>query len=68
VLATKEGRRTGFLEIPVTRYEPKIFVVALRYAPVREDEEDIVQLTFPKGFIHLRRFEGKQILILCLQQ
>ena len=51
--------------IPVTQYEPKIFVVALRYAPVREDTKDIVQQNFPKGFIHLHRFEGKSSFFAC---
>ena len=37
----------------------RIFALALRYARVREDAEDIVQQTFQKAFVYLHRFEGK---------
>jgi RNA polymerase sigma-70 factor, ECF subfamily len=58
VPAAKSGDPQAF-EIIVKRYEPKIFAVALRYARVAEDAEDIVQQTFQKAFLHLQRFEGK---------
>jgi DNA-directed RNA polymerase specialized sigma24 family protein len=64
VLATKRGDGQAFWN-PLTRYEPKILVLALRYAPVREDAKDIVQQNFPKGFIHLHRFEGKSSFFAC---
>ena len=58
VLAAKSGDEQSF-EILVKRYQPEIFAIALRYARVREDAEDIVQQTFQKAFTHLHRFEGK---------
>ena len=58
VLAAKRGDEQAF-EILVTRYQSKIFAIALRYTIVPEDAEDIVQETFQKAFIHLHGFEGK---------
>lgn len=58
VLAAKSGDEQAF-GILVTRHRRKIYVAALRYTRVAEDAEDIVQQTFQKAFIHLRRFEGK---------
>ena len=58
VLAAKRGDQHAF-GLLVKRYQRKLFRVALRYARVREDAEDIVQQTFQKAFIHLHRFEGK---------
>jgi RNA polymerase sigma-70 factor, ECF subfamily len=58
VLAAKSGDEQAF-GILVERYQPKIFAIALRYARVREDAEDIVQQTFQKAFVHLHKFEGK---------
>ena len=58
VLAAKRGDEQAF-EILVTRYQSKIFAIALRYVIVPEDAEDLVQETFQKAFIHLHGFEGK---------
>ena len=58
VLAAKRGDEDAFAVL-VKRYQRKMFAVALRYARVREDAEDIVQQTFQKAFIHLANFEGK---------
>ena len=58
VLAAKRGDEDAFAVL-VKRYQRKMFAVALRYASVREDAEDIVQQTFQKAFIHLDNFEGK---------
>ena len=58
VLAAKRGDEDAFAVL-VKRYQRKMFAVALRYARVREDAEDIVQQTFQKAFIHLDSFEGK---------
>jgi RNA polymerase sigma-70 factor (ECF subfamily) len=56
--AARGGDQQAF-GILVERYQPKIYAVALRYARVREDAEDIVQQTFKSAFVHLHRFEGK---------
>jgi RNA polymerase sigma-70 factor, ECF subfamily len=58
VLAARSGDQEAFA-ILVKRYSPKVFTVALRYARVREDAEDIVQETFQSAFLHLDKFEGK---------
>src|SRR5215470_1397064 len=58
VLAAKRGDEDAFGML-VKRYQRKMFAVALRYASVREDAEDIVQQSFQKAFIHLDNFEGK---------
>jgi RNA polymerase sigma-70 factor, ECF subfamily len=57
-LAAKHGDERAF-GILFERYQPKIFVVAMRYTRVRQDAEDVVQQTFQKAFIHLHAFEGK---------
>ena len=58
VLTAKRGDEHAF-GVLVKRYRRKVFAVALRYARVREDAEDIVQQTFQKAFIHLHSFEGR---------
>jgi RNA polymerase sigma-70 factor, ECF subfamily len=58
VAAAKRGDELAF-ETLVRRHRPRIFALALRYARVREDAEDIVQQTFQKAFVYLHRFEGK---------
>lgn len=40
-------------------HRQQIMRVVLRYARVREDAEDIVQQSFHKAFMYLRRVEGK---------
>jgi len=58
VAAAKNGDRKSF-EILVERHEQRIFFVVQRIARTREDAEDVVQQTFQKAFIHLRKFEGR---------
>src|ERR1700730_1324993 len=58
VAAGKNGDRKSF-EILVERHEQKLFFVVQRIARTREDAEDVVQQTFQKAFIHLRKFEGR---------
>lgn len=58
VIAAKNGDEQAF-ETLFTRYRQKILGVVLRYARVREDAEDIVQQSFQKAFVYLRKFEGK---------
>jgi RNA polymerase sigma-70 factor, ECF subfamily len=58
VAAAKSGDKLAF-ESLFKRHQRRIFVLALRYTRVREDAEDVVQLTFLKAFVHLQNFEGK---------
>lgn len=58
VAAAKRGDELGF-ESLAKRHQRRIFALALRYTRIREDAEDIVQETFKKAFVHLRKFEGK---------
>jgi RNA polymerase sigma-70 factor (ECF subfamily) len=58
VAAAKRGDELA-LETLIKRYRPRIFAVALRYAGVHEDAEDIVQQTFQKVFVYLHNFQGK---------
>jgi RNA polymerase sigma-70 factor, ECF subfamily len=65
VLAARRGDQEAFA-ILVQRHTPKVFAVALRYARVREDAEDIVQETFQNAFLHLDKFEGKSAFLTWL--
>src|SRR4030095_5949776 len=65
VLAARSGDQEAFA-ILVKRHTPKLFAVALRYARVREDAEDIVQETFQNAFLHLDKFEGKSAFLTWL--
>jgi RNA polymerase sigma-70 factor (ECF subfamily) len=65
VLAARSGDQEAFA-ILVKRHTPKVFAVALRYARVREDAEDIVQETFQNAFLHLDTFEGKSAFLTWL--
>jgi RNA polymerase sigma-70 factor, ECF subfamily len=56
--AAKSGDELAF-ESLFKRHQRRIFVLALRYTRVREDAEDVVQLTFLKAFVHLQKYEGK---------
>ena len=58
VAAARRGDELAF-ETLVRRHRPRIFALALRYARVREDAEDIVQQTFQRAFVYLHQFEGK---------
>jgi len=57
VIAAKSGDEQAF-EALFKRYQQKILAVVRRYARVREDAEDIVQLSFQKAFVHLCTFQG----------
>ena len=57
VVAAKSGDEQAF-EALFKRYQQKILTVVRRYARVREDAEDIVQLSFQKAFVHLCTFQG----------
>lgn len=58
VASAKSGNARAFEKL-VKRYEPRLLALALRYARVHEDAEDVVQQTLQKAFVHLHRFEGK---------
>ena len=57
VIAAKSGDEQAF-EALFKRYQQKILTVVRRYTRVREDAEDIVQLSFQKAFVHLCTFQG----------
>src|SRR5260370_37128938 len=58
VAAAKNGNREAF-DILVERHEQRIFFIARRITPTREDAEDAVQRAFQKAFNHRRQFEGR---------
>jgi RNA polymerase sigma-70 factor, ECF subfamily len=58
VVAAKNGDEEA-METLFKRHRQKILRIVLRYAHVREDAEDIVQQSFQKAFVYLRKFEGK---------
>jgi RNA polymerase sigma-70 factor (ECF subfamily) len=58
VAAAKSGDELAF-EILIKRHRPHVFAIALRYLRVHEDAEDIVQQTFQKAFVYLKRFQGR---------
>jgi RNA polymerase sigma-70 factor, ECF subfamily len=58
VAAAKRGDELAF-EMLIKRYQSRIFALALRYTRIHEDAEDIVQQTFQKVFVYLRRFQEK---------
>lgn len=58
VAAAKKGHAHAF-EMLVRRYQRRILAVALRFTRLQEDAEDVVQQSFQKAFVHLRKFEGK---------
>jgi RNA polymerase sigma-70 factor, ECF subfamily len=60
VAAAKNGNRKAF-GILVERHERKIFSLAQRMTRNREDAEDVVQQSFLKAFIHLKKFEGESL-------
>src|SRR5713226_6800566 len=58
------GANTGdarAFELLVRRHEGKIFSLAQRITRNREDAEDVVQQSFQKAFIHLKKFEGESL-------
>jgi RNA polymerase sigma-70 factor (ECF subfamily) len=60
VAAAKTGDGHAF-ELLVRRNEEKIFSLAQRMTRNREDAEDVVQQSFQKAFINLRKFEGDSL-------
>jgi RNA polymerase sigma-70 factor (ECF subfamily) len=60
VAAAKTGDGHAF-ELLVRRNEEKILSLAQRMTRNREDAEDVVQQSFQKAFIHLKRFEGESL-------
>lgn len=58
VAAARHGDQQAF-EMLFKRHRRKVLRVVQRYTRVREDAEDVVQRSFHKAFMHLRRFEGK---------
>jgi RNA polymerase sigma-70 factor (ECF subfamily) len=60
VAAAKTGDAHAF-ELLVHRHEGRIFLLAQRMTRNREDAEDVVQQSFQKAFIHLKRFAGESL-------
>ena len=58
IASAKNGEAQAF-EVLVARHQRRIFAIALRYARVRQDAEDIMQQSFQKAFLHLHQFEGR---------
>jgi DNA-directed RNA polymerase specialized sigma24 family protein len=54
VTAAKRGNAGAFEEL-VLRHERRVLAMAQRITNNREDAEDVVQETFHKVFLHLRR-------------
>src|SRR6267378_4043530 len=60
VAGAKTGDARAF-ELLVERHEGRIFAMAQRMTRNREDAEDVVQQSFQKAFIHLKKFEGESL-------
>src|SRR6202795_4208013 len=60
VAGAKTGDARAF-ELLVQRHKGKIFALAQRMTRNREDAEDVVQQSFQKAFIHLKKFEGDSL-------
>src|SRR6266446_7031796 len=60
VAGAKIGDAAAF-ELLVQRHERKIFSMAQRITRNWEDAEDVVQQSFQKAFIHLKKFEGESL-------
>src|SRR6266404_8181424 len=61
LVAAAKARDTRAFELLVERHERKIFSMAQRITRNWEDAEDVVQQSFQKAFIHLKKFEGKSL-------
>src|SRR5271155_2332868 len=59
LVAAAKASDTRAFELLVERHERRIFSTAHRITRNREDAEDVVQQSFQKAFIHLKRFEAK---------
>jgi RNA polymerase sigma-70 factor (ECF subfamily) len=57
VAAAKSGNIEAFEEL-VSRYESKIFRLAMNITRNREDAEDVMQDAFLKSYSHLNTFQG----------
>jgi RNA polymerase sigma-70 factor, ECF subfamily len=68
LVAAAKARDTRAFELLVERHERRIFSMAQRITRNREDAEDVVQQSFQKAFIHLKKFEGKSLLYNWLTQ
>jgi RNA polymerase sigma-70 factor (ECF subfamily) len=60
VAGAKSGETRAF-ELLVERHEVRIFSLAQRMTRNREDAEDVVQQSFQKAFIHLKKFQGESL-------
>ncbi len=60
VAGAKTGDARAF-ELLVERHEGRIFSIAQRMTRNREDAEDVVQQSFQKAFINLKKFEGDSL-------
>jgi RNA polymerase sigma-70 factor (ECF subfamily) len=60
VAGAKAGDASAF-ELLVERHEGRIFSLAQRMTRNREDAEDVMQQSFQKAFIHLKKFEGDSL-------
>ena len=58
IASAKNGEAQAF-EVLVARHKRRVLAIALRYARVRQDAEDIMQQSFQKAFFHLHQFEGR---------
>jgi RNA polymerase sigma-70 factor (ECF subfamily) len=61
LVAAAKARNSRAFELLVQRHERKIFFLVQRITRNREDAEDVVQQSFQKAFIHLKKFEGKSL-------
>jgi RNA polymerase sigma-70 factor, ECF subfamily len=61
LVAAAKARDTLAFELLVERHQRKIFSMAQRITRNREDAEDVVQQSFQKAFIHLKKFEGESL-------
>src|ERR1700674_1783360 len=61
LVAAAKARDTRAFELLVERNERKIFSMAHRITRNREDAEDVVQQSFQKTFIHLKKFQGESL-------
>jgi RNA polymerase sigma-70 factor (ECF subfamily) len=59
LIAAAKALDTHAFELLVERHERRIFSMVLCITRNREDAEDIVQQSFQKAFIHLKKFEGR---------
>src|SRR6202140_1842710 len=61
LVAAAKARDTRAFELLVERHERKIFSMAQSITRNREDAEDVVQQSFQKTFIHLKKFQGESL-------